>query len=509
MRKRFLFLAAICISCWLSAQNASIFNGYKYVILEPITYGDGDRDYYDIEPIICRTLTGYGLVTMVRDKMYGKMKDDYKEHSNYFLTLAVSHNSENALYLTYTFINCNGEKVYSTTNHTDVYMYHFTYKGAIRKLVSRCNNDVYYKLSNYTFDSSQTPKNIFGHVDIDVFKARAYLDSIVTDKIEGIYKAVSGKAYQFLVKQNDFFGYDLILTENLDDFWSAGDVKATFEESAIPGIYAGKWLMYNKQASNITLTYDKEVLTVRHDNNMEDTYIKLYPKNGQSGSKRQPQTSGSANGANLIASGSGFLLNSKGIVGTNFHVVEGANQLMVIFSDGISQTEYNAIVVLSDPNNDVALLQITDSVSFPSIPYGVCTNTDIGAEVFTIGFPRPNAMGENFKVTNGIISASTGIGDDIRAYQITVPIQPGNSGGPLFDMKGNLLGITTATLSEKYIKAKVENVNYAVKISYLLNLYNMLPYTTRLKDCKEQTKADLATIVKKYKDYVCLIKVYE
>jgi S1-C subfamily serine protease len=115
-------------------------------------------------------------------------------------------------------------------------------------------------------------------------------------------------------------------------------------------------------------------------------------------------------------------------------------------------------------------------------------------------------MGENFKVTNGIVSSLTGIQDDIRELQISVPIQPGNSGGPLFDMKGNIVGITTATLSEEAIAAKVENVNYAVKISYLLNLYNMLPDHSDIQQYNKNIA--LTSMVKQYKHYVCLIKVY-
>lgn len=95
-----------------------------------------------------------------------------------------------------------------------------------------------------------------------------------------------------------------------------------------------------------------------------------------------------------------------------------------------------------------------------------------------------------------IISAKSGIGDDVRYYQITIPIQPGNSGGPLFNSQGDIIGITSAKLNGKAIGIQIENVNYAIKSAYLINLINMLPNTEKtpnsnkvpLKELKEQVK---------------------
>ena len=503
----FILMSSFLWAYPIIAQETSVFNGYKYILISPITYGNGDRDIYGIERAVSRSFSSAGITTISKDQISGPIKEDYKEHPNYFLTLYVSHNDANALYLTYDFRNCNGENIFRATSQTDVYMFHFSYKGAMRSLVSRCNNQVANALYGYYFNPLSAPKMEFGHTDMTYIKAREYIDTTAIDRIEGIYKAIGNtNAYQCIIMQNENFGYDIILTEDLDNNWYCGDKKATIEETSIRDLYTGKWLMYDKvTTNNITAQYTDGLLVVHFGANNESNFLKVYPKGNTT---FRPKTSG-GDGETLLASGSGFLMSTLGVIGTNNHVIESANKIKVFFTDGFTQKEYNAKVLLTDKSNDVALLQITDSVDFSSIPYGICTTTDIGTEVFTIGFPRPNAMGENFKVTNGIISSLTGIEDDIRAYQITVPIQPGNSGGPLFDMKGNLLGITTSTLSEKYINAKVENVNYAVKISYLLNLYSMLPNAGNLKECKTQTKAELSSIVKKYKNYVCLIKVYE
>jgi S1-C subfamily serine protease len=117
-------------------------------------------------------------------------------------------------------------------------------------------------------------------------------------------------------------------------------------------------------------------------------------------------------------------------------------------------------------------------------------------------------MGSNYKVTDGIISSKSGIADDVRYYQISVPIQPGNSGGPLFNKEGNVIGITSARLNSKAVGTQVENVNYAIKSSYLLNLYNMLPSPTKISSTSQVASKELQDQVKVLKNYVCLIKVF-
>ena len=117
-------------------------------------------------------------------------------------------------------------------------------------------------------------------------------------------------------------------------------------------------------------------------------------------------------------------------------------------------------------------------------------------------------MGLNYKVTDGIISSKSGISDDIRYYQITVPLQPGNSGGPLFNKDGNVIGITSSRLNSEAVGTQVENVNYAIKVSYLLNLYNMLPNPLPLSTSSKLSGKELQEQIKTLKNYVCLIRIY-
>lgn len=103
-------------------------------------------------------------------------------------------------------------------------------------------------------------------------------------------------------------------------------------------------------------------------------------------------------------------------------------------------------------------------------PYAVKTPIlDVGTSVFALGYPMSDILGEEIKVTDGIISSKTGYQGDVVTYQISVPIQPGNSGGPLFDKNGNLVGITNAGVPD------AQNVGYAIKVSYLKNLLDSAP----------------------------------
>jgi len=152
--------------------------------------------------------------------------------------------------------------------------------------------------------------------------------------------------------------------------------------------------------------------------------------------------------------------------------------------NGNYDKSFKASVVSSDKNNDLAVLKISpDSVKIlGSIPF--CINSklsDIGESVYVLGYPLRATMGDEIKLTNGIISSKTGFQGDISCYQISAPVQPGNSGAPIFNTKGELIGI----ISGKHLDA--ENVSYAIKSSYLLSLIDVLPEKIESKISQEPT----------------------
>jgi Do/DeqQ family serine protease len=143
--------------------------------------------------------------------------------------------------------------------------------------------------------------------------------------------------------------------------------------------------------------------------------------------------------------GSGAIVREDGIVVTNNHVIEGADQLRVVLND---RREFPARVLLADPRSDLAVLKIdAGAEKLPVLPIADRDDAEIGDLVLAIGDP----FGVGQTVTNGIISAlarsDIGITDFSFFIQTDAPINPGNSGGPLVDMAGNMIGVNTAIFS--------------------------------------------------------------
>ena len=138
-------------------------------------------------------------------------------------------------------------------------------------------------------------------------------------------------------------------------------------------------------------------------------------------------------------------------------------------------------VIARDIQNDVAILKLNKSPSFQSreMKFGDSAMVRMGDKVFTIGYPHIGTVGTPIQnIQKGVISAVTGIKDNPTVFQTTVPIQPGNSGGPLFNEKGEVIGLTTSSLSLLAIEsmgAIPQSVNYAVKSSFVKNTISTVP----------------------------------
>ncbi len=176
---------------------------------------------------------------------------------------------------------------------------------------------------------------------------------------------------------------------------------------------------------------------------------------------------------NVRSSGSGFVITTDGFVITNCHVVGDAEKVEIITEFGMRP----ARVVGTDKGNDLCLVKIEGT--YTAIPFAEKRSADLGQSVFTMGFPMPDLQGIEPKVTKGVISSLRGIRDDARCYQIDAAVQPGNSGGPLADESGRLIGIVSSKLSDSSVLAGTgslpQNVNYAIKKSYLLAFLDGYP----------------------------------
>jgi S1-C subfamily serine protease len=209
--------------------------------------------------------------------------------------------------------------------------------------------------------------------------------------------------------------------------------------------------------------------------------------------------------------GSGFFISREGHLVTNYHVVEDVSEIIVKVNINGKEEKLPAKVIVQDKINDLVILKI-DQKGFDlgeDIPYSLDYKTlDVGEEVFTLGYPMIDVMGEEQKFTDGRISAKSGIDGDITTYQITTPIQPGNSGGPLFDSEtGSIIGIVSSTLNRDIYNA--ENVNYALKSNLLKNLIDSSPEKIPMNESKIISGIKLSEMIKSYKSFVPLIFIKE
>lgn len=210
-----------------------------------------------------------------------------------------------------------------------------------------------------------------------------------------------------------------------------------------------------------------------------DAIVRVAPNHPLAQQLYEELHGGPAQPASSTASmGTGWLT-AAGYVVTCQHVVAGFNKITVIAGGKKSA----ATVVAADRMNDLALLRLEDP-SLVGVGQALPLAADLaptGSSVFTVGFPHPDVMGVNPKITEGVISGATGFQDDPRTYQISVPVQEGNSGGPLLNMKGEVVGIVTSKINAvqmfQWTGDLPENVNYAVKTAYLKALLDSVART--------------------------------
>jgi len=166
----------------------------------------------------------------------------------------------------------------------------------------------------------------------------------------------------------------------------------------------------------------------------------------------------------VVGTGSGFAVSENAVV-TNEHVIDGCRAVTI--TRGVE--EYAAIAVKSDRRADLAVLFTEDTVS----PILTLRDSDaeLGEDVVAFGFPYSLYLSSTPKVSVGIISATAGIRDNTSEYQISAPLQPGNSGGPLVGTDGTVVGVSVAMLDSNAIHERTgtlpQNVNFAVKGSVL------------------------------------------
>jgi hypothetical protein len=197
--------------------------------------------------------------------------------------------------------------------------------------------------------------------------------------------------------------------------------------------------------------------------------------------------------------GSGVIYSSEGHVLTNNHVIAGCTQFKVITARG---EEFSATLVASDEKLDVAVLKLEQPYrpkGFPTPPRIISSDrVKSGEKVFTIGHPLGDLLGSEPKYNDGTVSAMSGMDDNRNVMQISVPIHPGNSGGPLANTSGDIVGLIVSTfnggalLREENILA--QNINFAIKSEPILDFLDMKGLSPR----RGEASADPVEHVKAY-----------
>lgn len=199
--------------------------------------------------------------------------------------------------------------------------------------------------------------------------------------------------------------------------------------------------------------------------------------------------------------GTGFLIDAKGYLVTNAHVIENARNIAVQNSKG---QDLNAVVVYTDLDRDLAILKIKDNTfKAPSaLPYSIKQGTaDIAESIYTLGFPRNDMVyGE------GYLAAKTGFNGDTLTCQIAIAANPGNSGGPVLNRNGEVIGILSAR------QTTAEGVVFATQSRYIFNALKELQKDTAFKSIKIPATSAIKSLdrmqqVKKVADYVYMVKV--
>ncbi len=198
--------------------------------------------------------------------------------------------------------------------------------------------------------------------------------------------------------------------------------------------------------------------------------------------------------------GTGFALSTNGYIATNAHVIEGADSLHVLTSE---KKSYKAKLVFQDAKYDLAILKIEDSsFSIPTLPFELGDTAYLGENIYTLGYPRNDIV-----YGKGYISAASGFQGDSSSYQLSLPVNPGSSGGPVIDKNGKILGIISGKQSA------TDNIAFAIKSSYLLKIRDSIPKDLPAPNIKSNhftlEHLDRINQIKKLKEYVFLVKAFK
>lgn len=333
------------------------------------------------------------------------------------------------------------------------------------------------------------------HPNTEAEAIEAYLVDHELDLIEGIWTWGDNR-YQIALIQNNTgiepeYDYVGIVIRADQGSWKPGQIKVFLNSTAIDTIFTGVYFDGNQVRTNLSyILEDPNLLKVNYSfDGYSPLLIRDYPVGRSSAKARSSGTE---------SHGTCFIVGPNGTAITSHHVVDGTDRITVTLSDG---RQLPAMIEKSSAATDLAVLRISastpDYLSFTSTK-----SVQLGDQVFTVGFPTKSILGSEAKFTEGSISALSGIHGEASYMQVSVPIQPGNSGGPVVNYSGNVVGVIAATAAVKsFYKATgslPQNVNWAVKSDYvqiMLGEVPARPTVTGRADAIKRTQAAVCQVV--------------
>lgn len=279
-------------------------------------------------------------------------------------------------------------------------------------------------------------------------------------------------------------------------FWKRLQINAGIAAAvAIVSVFSTLWLTgYFTNVKKATSDYSalrREMNSVKKNVNAQNRAIQNINNDNYKGN---------INAINYGATG--FMLTKDGYVVTNDHVINGADSVHLQNSKGES---FRARIVYSDPVKDLAILHIDDSnfKNHKNVPYTFRRQiSELGEEIYTIGFPRDEAV-----YGQGYLSSNTGYGGDTTAYQISIPVNPGNSGGPVLDSRGNVIGIISGK------QKGIDGAAFAIKTKELIETLDQIPQDSLRNAIVLNHKNSLTNLsrteqIKRLQDYIYIVKIF-
>jgi S1-C subfamily serine protease len=538
-----IFLVIFIVGCGSSThfiQPSINIEGFRYVYIAPMKYQDGMEDKYGLGSKLASMFINKGLQLMNDYDLKGLSSTE--KFQVLFCNLQHFTQSEQQFlygrwYNTYkSTVNLNlydifQRKVFSGKGEMNggIWMTsEATLEGALDESFKGFAENYSRFNKNLALNPLTEVKKRYGNwetLNLDENQLKNYYDNNLENLygIEGIWSEAENKQYRIGILKdstNPKRDFVAIILKSESPFWLPRQVKIELQKTAYKGTYSTTYYMedHSKQGTTAFIN-DKGLLEIKLKDPNDNTkpldmyFIKNYPFNVEKSQVGKQDISIKK----VESTGSGFLISRNGLIITNFHVIENSTKIEVIFPD--MKIIKNASIRIKDSKNDIAILEINNfslsDIINQEVPFTFAdvNSVKIGQEIFTLGFPLGDILGTKSRLSLGTINSLYGLQDDPRLYQISNPLQPGNSGGPLFNRKGELVGIVVSSLNAKFFYENVgilpQNVNFAIKSTYLQNLISMLPESDEILKRKNSVKLTaLEEQVEQLSPFIVQIRVY-